>query len=293
LKALLSLFVFFLVGNYCIARQADSINTARAKILFIGLPAAHLTSAILLNELWYKDQPKQGFHFFNDGAEWNQVDKFGHFYSAFYFNFVGSSTFRWAGFSKKNSDLLGGATSLLFMTTIEIMDGYSSGYGASGWDVISNLGGIGFYLLQQSLWNEIRIVPKFSYSPTQIPEKRPDVLGKNFTQQIFKDYNGQTYWLSFDVYSFLPKGNTFPKWINFTLGYGSYNLLYARHDANINAGLDPFRQYYLALDFDLSHIRTRNTFVKSLLYMVNLIHLPAPGIEFNSNNKVKLHLLTF
>ncbi len=35
---------------------------------------------------------------------------------------------------------------------------------------------------------------------------------------MLKDYNGQTYWLSFNVASFLPTNSGFPYWLNMSLG---------------------------------------------------------------------------
>ena len=36
-----------------------------------------------LNAEWYAKYPRSGFHFFNDYAEWLQVDKVGHAFSAY------------------------------------------------------------------------------------------------------------------------------------------------------------------------------------------------------------------
>jgi hypothetical protein len=47
-----------------------------------------------LNELWYKDFPRQDFHFFNDNTQWKQVDKIGHFYSAYHLSRGGEAIFR-------------------------------------------------------------------------------------------------------------------------------------------------------------------------------------------------------
>ena len=53
----------------------------------------------------------------------------------------------------------------------------------------------------------IRIYPKFSFHRTDYAPLRPDVLGDGLAEEIFKDYNGQTYWLSFDMDKFIK----FPK----------------------------------------------------------------------------------
>jgi hypothetical protein len=58
-----------------------------------------------------------------------------------------------------------------------------------------------------------------------MPDLRPNVLGENFLQQTLKDYNGQTYWLSINVASFLSDDTRFPKWLNVAVGYGADGLI--------------------------------------------------------------------
>ena len=77
------------------------------------------------------------------------------------------------------------------------------------------------------IWNEARIKPKFSFTPTSFAQERPNVLGNGLHEEILKDYNGQTYWLSVDLYAFLNEESKFPKWLNFVFGYGVNNIVYA------------------------------------------------------------------
>ncbi len=53
------------------------------------------------------------------------------------------------------------------------------------------------------------------------------MLGVNLLQQVLKDYNGQTYWLAFDIKPWLRKESHFPAWLNLSLGYGAQELVYA------------------------------------------------------------------
>jgi hypothetical protein len=115
---------------------------------------------------------------------------------------------------------------------------------------------------------------------------RPEVLGDGLMEEILKDYNGQTYWLSFDISKFTKKA--FPKWLNIAVGYGAEEMIYATDAANEEAGLDPYRQWYLGLDLDLTHIRSRSGFVNTALFFVNMIRIPAPAVEF-SRKKVHFH----
>jgi hypothetical protein len=74
---------------------------------------------------------------------------------------------------------------------------------------------------------------------------------------------------------------TFPKWLNIAVGYGTEDMVYARNSQNQPYGFDPYRQYYLSIDFDLSGIRTRSRFLKTLIFLANTVKIPAPAIEFS------------
>src|SRR5688572_11551465 len=258
------------------SQSADSVQTINKKRLrtFIGISgAAYGLTLVGLNELWYSDSQKQAFHFFNDNAEWKQVDKLGHFYSAFYLSYGTSSTLSWCGVKQRKADLWGSLTGFLIMLPIEVFDGYSEDYGASSGDLLANATGAGFYLGQKLLWKEIRIQPKFSFHKTDYPTFRPDdALGDTFASELLKDYNGQTYWLSFDMDKFIK----FPKWLNLTIGYGADEMVYARDGSNAAAGYQAYRQYYIGLDFDLTGIKTRSKFLKSFFAIASMIKLPAP-----------------
>jgi uncharacterized protein YfiM (DUF2279 family) len=246
-----------------------------------------------LNKTWYQDFPRTGFHFFNDNEEWKQLDKIGHFYSAFQISQASIHLFRHAGMTSKKATSWGGMMGFLVLAPIEILDGFSEEYGASWGDLIANAVGSGTAMAQYMIWNEARIKPKFSFTPTSFADQRPNVLGKGYHEQFIKDYNGQTYWLSVDMYSFMPQTSKFPKWLNLALGYGVNNMVYASDIQNELAGYDAYRQYYLAVDFDLSYLAGNNKLLNTMLYLVDLIHLPAPALEFNRKDGVKFHFLQF
>jgi len=277
-------------GGKAFGQDKDSINSKRLNTFLITTGVAYTASLVALNQLWYSDHPKESFHFFDDSREWHQMDKIGHFYSAFHISQAGSKGFQWTGMSQKKSALFGSIMGVVLMLPIEFMDGYSSEYGASSSDILSNFLGAGFFLGQDLLWKEVRIHPKFSFSKSSIADYRPEVLGSNGQEQLIKDYNGQTYWLSFDFHSL---AGFKPKWLNLALGYGVENMINASGSPTTEFPYDSYRQYYLALDIDLTHIRSSSKAVNTLLYLVNLIHLPAPALEYNSQNKFIFHPIHF
>jgi uncharacterized protein YfiM (DUF2279 family) len=285
------LLVISLVPFTIRAQVSDSlthVNPKRLKAVIIGSGVAYTASMIALNSVWYSQYDKESFHFFKDAREWKQMDKAGHFYSAFQLSSVSSRTLQWSGIVKRKSDLAGTLTSFVIMSSIEVLDGFSAGYGASASDMAANALGAGFYLGQQFIWNEVRIYPKFSFHRTSYAQQRPEILGNGLFEEIIKDYNGQTYWLSVDIDKFLP----FPKWLNLSIGYGAEGMLYANDADNINQNLMPYRQYFIGIDFDLNTVKSRSKLVNSLIYVANMIKLPAPTLEI-SQGKLKGHLFYF
>jgi hypothetical protein len=88
-----------------------------------------------------------------------------------------------------------------------------------------------FICLPELLWKEQRITPKFSFHTTQYAQYRPNVLGSSLAEQMLKDYNGQTYWLSVNLHSFY-KGSKIPKWLNLAIGYGANGMLTGNGENN-------------------------------------------------------------
>jgi hypothetical protein len=241
---------------------------------------------LALNQVWYAQYPRQSFRFFNDATEWQQVDKVGHFYSAFQVSHAVTRTLQWTQLPRNQAAWWGSVTAFAMTSSIEVLDGFSAGYGASASDLAANFLGSGLFLTQGLYWNEVRIQPKFSFHRTSLASQRPELLGNGLAQELIKDYNGQTYWLSFDMDKFI----RFPAWLNVSIGYGAHDMI--RGVPLSTDAITPYRQYYLGLDFDLTAIRTRSKWVKSLLFVANMIRLPAPAIEFSSRG-TKVYALYF
>lgn len=248
-----------------------------------------------LNQFWYADYPRSNFHFINDNSEWLQMDKAGHLFSAYHLGRAGAEMLQWSGASKKSQLIYGAGLGFTFQTVVEVFDGFSSQWGASMGDVAANASGTALYVSQELIWNEQRIIPKFSFHTTRYPSYRPEVLGSSLTEQILKDYNGQTYWLSVNLYSF-SKGSRIPKWLNVALGYGAEGMV-SGNDTNSASLLAPkierYRQFYLSFDVDLTKIQTKSHFLKTIFSVLNTLKIPAPSIEYSPNEGFKSHLLYF
>lgn len=272
--------------------KSDTLNTKRRNALVISETVLATGTLFALNELWYKDYPRSSFQFKNDNNDWLQMDKVGHFMTAYYFGKVGMESLDWAGVSKKNQLIYGATLGFTFLTAVEILDGFSQQWGASLGDVVANATGTGLLIGQELLWNEQRIIVKYSFKQTEFAKQRPGTLGSNFLEQTIKDYNGQTYWLSANIWSFNKKGK-FPKWLNIAFGYGADGMLFGNNSTENSLLQDPFRQFYLSFDADLTKIETKSKFLKTLFSIVNFIKIPTPTLEFNTKNGIKFHYLYF
>ena len=276
-------------------KPADSLLVARRNTVVITEAVAISVALIGMNELWYKDYPKSKFHFINDNKEWLQMDKLGHLYSAYHIGNIGANLLQWSGATKKQQLLYGASLGFVFQTAFEVLDGYSEKWGASPGDVVANATGTALYVSQELLWKEQRIVPKFSFHTTSYAPLRPDALGKSLNEQILKDYNGQTYWLSANVHSFFPTSKI-PKWVNLAVGYGAEGMISGNKEiSDVNSSFEDkrYRQFYLSLDADLTKINTKSHFLKTIFSIFNTIKIPAPSVELTSNGVVNFHCLYF
>ncbi|MCR6718791.1 MAG: YfiM family protein [Chitinophagaceae bacterium] len=275
-----------------------------ALVAGVNVVAVSLSLA-LLNEVWYKNQSRGTFHFFNDSREWLQVDKFGHAWSAYNAAQVLSSRWSWAGVNPKRAALYGSLTSYAYLTGIEVLDGFAEKWGWSWSDVAANTVGIGLYLSQELAWQEQRIQYKFSFHTKKYREpvlqnRADDLFGSSFAERMLKDYNNQTYWFSANVRSFFPRSN-WPAWLNVAVGYGADGMLGGFENKWEEApgswidrsDIKRTRQFYLAPDIDFTRIPTKSRFLKTTFSILNSFKFPAPALMLNNRGKAKLYAFYF
>ncbi|TRX22967.1 DUF2279 domain-containing protein [Flavobacterium franklandianum] len=296
-------FLFLLVFQSVLAQNSfdtflkpsDSLNLKRQNSVFITEAVLASGALLGLSQLWYADYPKSDFHFINDNSEWVQIDKLGHLYSSYHIGRFSAEALNWSGASQKNQLIYGASLGFVFLTAVEVMDGFSAEWGASMGDVIANASGTALYVSQELIWNEQRITPKFSFHTTEYANFRPDLLGKTIQENILKDYNGQTYWFSANLHSFSKKSKI-PKWLNLALGYGGEGLI--GENDNKNQLIFPIkpekdRQFYLSLDLDLTKINTKSHFLKTVFSVLNSVKIPAPTLEYSPQRGFKFHTIYF
>lgn len=278
----------------------------RKKAITLGHASLYTGSLLILNQAWYKDYPKTGIHSFNDSKEWLQVDKIGHGWSAYNLARLSSSTWEWAGINSRKAAIAGTLSGFTFMSVIEFLDSRSAEWGWSWADMAANTLGSGLYLGQEMLWKEQRIQYKFSFhrvdhKQADLTQRADNLFGKSLAERMLKDYNGQTYWLSFNLRSFFPDSKL-PKWLNMSLGYGAEglyggfenraydkngNVIFDRRDISRN------RAFYISPDIDLTKIKTGKKWIRTTLFMLNAIKVPAPALRLNSKGQFRLDAIHF
>ena len=268
----------------------STVDKKKRNILLISEAAIYTGALVTLNQLWYADYPRSSFHFINDNAEWLQMDKLGHMTVSYYWGVAGIKAYEWAGMKRKNAMWYGGLTGTFFLTAIEVLDGQSTEWGASSGDLLANTTGSLIAIAQALKWNEQRIQLKYSYSPSEWANTNPEQLGANHLQRTLKDYNGQSYWLSFNLKSLFDiKSINFPQWLNFALGHGADGMISAYQKENDSQRK---RQFLLSLDVDLTRVKTKSKILNTVLHSFGFIKFPMPTLELR-NGKLYTHPIYF
>ncbi len=261
---------FFAVANFSSKKDTTKVNY---KFLIIS-SSVYSASITGLSYVWYNKYQHTGFHFFNDGSEWLQMDKVGHGFSAYYINSILCK--------QLNSNKLwySYVITQIYMSGIEIMDAYQKDWGFSWWDIAANNMGSALFSLQQRYQLPIKL--KFSYYPTQYSPMRPEMLGSTFIENILKDYNGQTYWLAISPWS--------KSIFTLDIGYSATGMLGGKNNPPEFASIPRYRQFYLSAGITLSKIKTKKKWLKVLLNTIDVIKIPFPSLYIESSGKVGVRI---
>lgn len=316
MKKHILLALFFLSSSATFAQkplvetpyQLDTFNINRARFS-VGLQAGVATSVSTgLYFLWYSNYEQSRFHWIDDSYGWLQIDKFGHTFTNY--QILGKSYMmnRWAGYNKKQALLIGVGVSYGFQTLIEVFDGLSAAWGASATDIATNTLGMLTFLSQEMLWDEQRIMWKFSFKngdysafDEHVNTRAERLYGTAIYESFLKDYNGQTHWLSINLRSFSNGMEWMPEWLNIAFGYSAEGLL----GANWNVWYDQagcfrdyeriprYRQYYFSLDIDWERIPTSSRFLKAIAPYLNIVKMPFPALEFSTVDGFKAKAFYF
>lgn len=301
-----------------------SPEPSRGRTWAVGgtIAGLYTASSVALYQIWYKDYPLGGFRVFNDNAEWLQMDKGGHVLSAYFETVWARELFRWAGQPDGKAIAYGALTSTVIQATIETFDGFSEQWGFSWGDILANTAGTGLAAGQELLWDEQRMTIKFGFGPTNygglgdpvLTARAEDLYGTSAPERLLKDYNGLSYWLSVNPYSFFSpqrqERTWWPAWLNIAAGYGAENLYggFENHwcadgesrPEDCPAGelvtryeVQRQRQYLLSLDVDFTRIETNKAWLRTLFGVLNVVKIPAPALELREGEGLKGHWIYF
>ncbi len=301
--------IFFLLWSSLSLAQVDSTHLKRNRILFhTASGLAYVGTFAILNEAWYSQYERSSFHWFNDSEEWLQADKFGHAFTAYMITSnILHPSYRALGYSEKKSIWMAMGVAWTYQATIEVLDGFSSKWGASWSDLAANTFGVALAGTQQLAWHEQRILFKYSTNLVDYNANDPAILdrvdnlyGTSTLERLFKDYNGTTFWFSANIAAFMKDDTRFPKWLNIAAGYGAQGMLGGYYNTwNDENGIyhdyrtiERYRQFYIAPDIDFTRIPIKGKAWKFIAPVLNIFKMPAPTLELNKNG-VKGHWLFF
>jgi len=285
-------FLFIICFNYVSYSQSFLENAKdfnKKRTMFVSASSIGLWGGSIggLYYVWYKDFPKSKFHTFNDSKEWQQMDKIGHSITSYQLSRTTGDLFKWGGVNPKVAILIGSIYSFSYLLSFEFLDAYNKKWGFSWSDIGANTSGVLLYSMQDYFWNKQFIKPKFSFHKSGLAHYRPEILGSSNVKSVLKDYNGQTYWLSFNPVSMIKPDSKFPKWLNLSLGYSINNQLigdggtFVSAQNNQQLSFTPYRQYYLSLDIDWEEVPVKAKALKLLFRGLNFVKIPFPTIEFS------------
>lgn len=280
---------------------------------------AYTGVTIALDKVWYAGFSRGRFRFFNDWHEWEQMDKIGHATTAYYESAISYKAARWTGLSKRGSLWSSVIASSVFQLTIEVMDGFSEKWGFSPADIGFNALGTALFAGQEAWLDrqpfQLKVSARLIRHPadkfadrsggvfTSLHDRAAELYGTSVAERLLKDYNGQTYWLSFNpsLWNATHSG-WWPGWLSVSLGYGAGNMYggfgnsWTTDGAQFSA--DPalyprHRRFFLSLDIDWTRLPVRSRYLKTLLYGLQFIKIPFPAIEVNSLGQFRGHAVYF
>ena len=266
-------------------KHQDTISPKKLVGVTIASAGFWGSSMYLLNNVWYANSPRSSFHTFDDHREWMQMDKVGHLFSAYHASNLLTRTYEWTGISRKKAAAIGSLATLAYLTSVEYLDGTNQTWGFSWSDQLANTLGAGI-----SWWNNRCLEPsslyfKQSYFPSPYAALRPSVLGKSQLERYLKDYNGQTYWLSFSPNRIIGTA-FFPKFLLLSIGYSCDAKLEGHANEYIAANGVRYtaqREFLLSLDIDFRQFHFKRKWVQRVCSVFDLIKVPLPALQLRGN----------
>ena len=223
------------------------------------------------------------------------MDKIGHACTSYKLNKVSHSLFKKNNIKKPL--LKSSVYTFGYMLGVELLDGYSTEWGFSIYDVIGNGLGTMLYTFQERKFKNQPFKIKFSFTRTPYAICRPSLLGENKLQQILKDYNGQTYWLSFNYNELWNKRIKLFDYIDFAIGYSINGFTGGHNNPEISScnclindcnNLKRTSQFIFSVDLNTSKIKNKHPILGKFLLPFDIVKIPFPAFILNNSKNFKL-----
>lgn len=221
---------------------------------------------VVANDLWWKGE-RVPFHV-NVDQDWRYAlgaDKLGHMVFPATATRTYATLLRTAGLDSMPAVLVSAGVALTYQTYIEIRDGFSARYGFSPADMVANVMGASFPVLQQAVPALRPFTLQISYDPSQA--YRAGGYGS-----IIDDYTSTTHWVAVEVGALLPRSwsTWYPSWLGIAVGHSVEGL-----DGNGGGQ----HVLYLALDWMPERIAGLPPWLREVLTVLHAYHLPAPAVR--------------
>jgi len=276
--------------------QAQTINKKRLIPVAATFSSLYLGSMSYLQFIWYEDKERVPFEFYNDSEGYKQIDKCGHMYGSYLESYAGFHSLLWSGVPRNKAVWIGGSMGFIMQLPIEIWDGMYKGWGFSWSDVGANFMGSALVISQELIFHEQPVKYKFSFSHSPYADMANGYLGDGFNE-LFYDYNGHTYWLTFGLHRVIPNSKI-PEWLDIAVGYSAGGMFGEFKNKTSYHGVaipetERYRQFLLSFDIDFSKIPTKNKTLRAIFDAMFLIKIPFPALEINSKGEFKAYPLYY
>ncbi len=249
-----------------------SITPLRASVYYGTVLASISGLYLFADEAYYNDEVVP-FHWArnDDGRlDWfnnyhRGIDKFGHIYSTSLFSQNFYWIARWAGYSETQASWLSAGSALTVLTAMEVWDGHFRSWGFSPGDFAADIIGALLPVARRHIGFMQNIDFKMSYN----------FLAHKVQDSGVHDYDHMTFWLTANPSGLFKQVRWLRnfRFLNFAAGFG------------ITPGFPYKQELYLALDYNLKKIKTKNAYLRHLIEILDRFHLPAPAIRLSPRTK--------
>jgi hypothetical protein len=245
---------------------------------FIGAVVIANASVYYIFKDAYWNEPKSKFHTFNDwyNADMN-IDKLGHIYAGILLSKTAYKVLKATNVPENYAVVSSTLSSIFFQTQIEIHDAFYEKWGWSWWDFGTNVFGAIYPHLQNHFKPLQTINLKWSYHPSP-------ALRKGWYDHWIKDYEGYTFYLTFDVHSMLPEpvDRYWPKWLNIAIAYGVEKVKLGKNIWNSSGRPLGDKEWFIALDYSLLKLfNPQSKTLREILDLLDNFHFPAPAVRIS------------